>query len=143
MAPELLKRLLDEPFLAAAPPKSTGRELFNEAWLSSRLRGEEPRAVQATLLEFTARCAADACRGAGRVIVCGGGASNGALMRRLAALLAPAPVESSERHGIAATLVEALAFSWLAKQAIEGVPAGLPGVTGARAPRILGAIYPA
>ena len=141
--PGLLERLLDEPFLAAAPPKSTGRELFNEAWLSSRQRGEEPRAVQATLLEFTARCVADACKGAGRVIVCGGGASNGALMRRLAALLAPVPVESSERHGIPVALVEALAFAWLARQAIDGASAGLPGVTGARGPRVLGAVYPA
>lgn len=141
VAPQLLQRLLQEPFIAALPPKSTGRELFNESWLSTRLRGEEPRAVQATLLEFTARCVADACLGAGRVIVCGGGASNGALMRRLAALLAPAPVEASDRHGIPATLVEALAFAWLAKQAIDGVPAGLPGVTGARGPRVLGAIY--
>jgi len=142
VAPQLLQRLLQEPFISALPPKSTGRELFNESWLSTRLRGEEPRAVQATLLEFTARCVADACRGAGRVIVCGGGASNGALMRRLAALLAPAPLESSDYHGIPATLVEALAFAWLAKQAIAGVPAGLPGVTGARGPRVMGAIYP-
>ena len=139
----LLQRLLDEPFLAAAPPKSTGRELFNEAWLSSRLRGEEPRAVQATLLEFSARCVADACKDASRVIVCGGGASNGALMRRLGALLAPVPVESSERHGIPVSLVEALAFAWLARQAIEGIPAGRPEVTGARGARVLGAIYPA
>ena len=141
VAPQLLQRLLEEPFIAAPPPKSTGRELFNESWLSARLRGEEPRAVQATLLEFTARCIADACRGAARAIVCGGGASNGALLRRLAALLAPVPVEASDRHGIPATLVEALAFAWLAKQAIEGVPAGLPGVTGARGPRILGALH--
>ena len=141
VAPQLLQRLLQEPFIAAPPPKSTGRVLFNESWLSARLRGEEPRAVQATLLEFTARCIADACRGAARVIVCGGGASNGALLRRLAAMLAPVPVEASDRHGIPATLVEALAFAWLAKQAIEGVPAGLPGVTGARGPRILGALH--
>jgi len=141
--PGLLARLLDEPFLAKAPPKSTGRELFNDAWLASRLHGEEPRAVQATLLEFSARCVADACKGTGRMIVCGGGASNGALMRRLAALLAPVPVESSERHGIPVSQVEALAFAWLAQQAIEGIPAGRPEVTGARGPRVLGAIYPA
>ena len=141
VVPQLLQRLLQEPFIAAPPPKSTGRELFNESWLTARLRGEEPRAVQATLLEFTARCIADACRGAARLIVCGGGASNGALLRRLAALLAPVPVEASDRHGIPATLVEALAFAWLAKQVIEGVPAGLPGVTGARGPRVLGALH--
>jgi len=137
----LLQRLLDEPFFSARAPKSTGRELFNHAWLDARLRGEEPRAVQATLLELTARSATDACMGTARVIVCGGGASNGALMRRLATLLAPVPVEPSDRHGIAATLVEALAFAWLAKQTLDGAAVDLGGATGARGPRILGAIY--
>ncbi|HEV7476213.1 MAG TPA: anhydro-N-acetylmuramic acid kinase [Burkholderiales bacterium] len=140
--PALLARLRDEPFLDAPPPKSTGRDLFNEAWLSRRLRGEEPRAVQATLLEFTARCVADACQGAARVIVCGGGTSNGALMRRLAALLAPAPVESSAAHGLDPSLVEAAAFAWLAERTLSSAPGNLAEVTGARGPRVLGAIYP-
>ena len=142
VVPALLGRLRDEPFLDAPPPKSTGRDLFNEAWLNARLRGEEPRAVQATLLEFTARCVADACRGAARVIVCGGGTENGALMRRLAALLAPAPVESSAAHGLDPSLVEAAAFAWLAERTMSGAPGNLAEVTGARGPRVLGAIYP-
>src|SRR4029453_4851726 len=94
VVPALLARLRDEPFLARPPPKRPGRALFNEAWLASRLRGEAPRDVQATLLEFTAVCIADACKGAARVVVCGGGSGNGALMRRLAELLRPAAVES-------------------------------------------------
>jgi anhydro-N-acetylmuramic acid kinase len=139
--PALLGRLRDEPFLDAPPPKSTGRDLFNEAWLAARLRGEEPRAVQATLLEFTARCVADACKGAARVIVCGGGTANGALMRRLAALLLPAPVESSAEHGLDPSLVEAAAFAWLAERTVSGAPGNLAEVTGARGPRVLGAVY--
>ena len=127
MVPALLGRLRDEPFLDAPPPKSTGRDLFNEAWLSARLRGEEPRAVQATLLEFTARCVADACKGAARVIVCGGGTGNGALMRRLAALLDPVPVESSAAHGLDPSLVEAAAFAWLAERTLSGAPGNLRG----------------
>ena len=130
-----------EPFFRAPAPKSTGRDLFNQAWLDARLRGEEPRAVQATLLELTACSAAEASKGAARVIVCGGGAFNGALMRRLAALLAPAPVESSDRHGIAPGQVEALAFAWLAQQALDAAAVSLGAVTGARGARILGAIY--
>ncbi len=146
--PALLERLLQEPYFAAAPPKSTGRDLFNEAWLLGMLRGgEEPQAVQATLLEFTARGVADAlarhCRGARRAIVCGGGAKNGALMRRLEQLAAPATLETSDRHGIDPQLVEAAAFAWLAKRALEGLPGNLPTVTGARGARVLGAIYPA
>ena len=145
--PELLARLLEEPFFGQAPPKSTGRDLFNEAWLRARLPGgAHPQAVQATLLELTARTVADAlarhCSGARRLIACGGGVRNLALMARLRALLAPLPVESSERHGIDPSLVEAAAFAWLARQALEKKPASLPSVTGARGARVLGALYP-
>lgn len=138
----LLGRLREEPFFAAPPPKSTGRDLFNEAWLAARLRNEEPRSVQATLLELSARCVADACRGAARVIVCGGGTQNVALMRRIAALMEGVPVESSAAHGLDPSLVEAAAFAWLAERTLSGAPGNLAEVTGARGPRVLGAIYP-
>jgi anhydro-N-acetylmuramic acid kinase len=147
--PALLERLLRAPYFSAPPPKSTGRDLFNAAWLQGMLAGgEDPRSVQATLLELTARSVADAlarhCRGgAQRVIVCGGGAKNGALMRRLASLVAPAALEPSDRHGIDPQLVEAAAFAWLAQRALEEAPGNLPAVTGARGPRVLGAVYPA
>ena len=145
--PELLERMLQDPYFAAAPPKSTGRDLFNESWLHKRLQGgEEPQAVQATLLELTARSLANAiarhCAGARRLIVCGGGAKNDALMRRLAAIAAPAALETSDRHGIDPQLVEAAAFAWLAKRALDGQTGNLPSVTGARTARVLGAIYP-
>ena len=144
----LLARLLAEPYFAAPPPKSTGRDLFNAGWLQDKLGGgEDPQAVQATLLELTARSVADAlarhCSGARRVIVCGGGAKNGALLRRLGELLAPATLETSDRHGIDPRWVEAACFAWLAKRALEGKPGNLPSVTGAREARVLGAIYPA
>jgi anhydro-N-acetylmuramic acid kinase len=143
----LLARLLDEPFFAAAPPKSTGRELFNEGWLAARLQSaQDPRAIQATLLELTARSVTDACRRFAapldRMLVCGGGTRNTALLGRLQELLAPVPVEPTGRHGFDPLLVEAAAFAWLAKQALAGVSAGLPSVTGARGARVLGAIYP-
>ena len=145
--PELLDRMLQDPYFAAAPPKSTGRDLFNETWLQRCLKGDEnAQAVQATLLELTVRSLAKAiarhCPGARRLIVCGGGAKNEALMRRLAELAAPAALETSERHGIDPQLVEAAAFAWLAKQAVNGEPGNLASVTGARAARVLGAIYP-
>jgi len=102
-------------------------------------------AVIPALLELTSRSVADAaskhCAGAQRIIVCGGGAKNTALMRRLAELLAPAALEASDRHGIDAQLVEATAFAWLAQRALEGLPGNLPSVTGARGPRVLGAVY--
>lgn len=146
--PDLLERMLREPYFALPPPKSTGRDLFNARWLQGMLRGgEKAQAVQATLLELAARGVADAvsthCRGAQRVIVCGGGAKNRAMVRRLAELLAPAALETSDRHGIDPQLVEATAFAWLAMRTLEGLPGNLPAVTGARGPRVLGAIYPA
>jgi anhydro-N-acetylmuramic acid kinase len=146
VAAALLERLLAEPFFALAPPKSTGRDLFNQAWLDARgVASHDPRSVQATLLELTARTIADACRrhfaGMQRLIVCGGGAKNRALMDRLGALLGPVAAETSAAHGIDPSLVEAAALAWLAKQALDGAPASLPSVTGARGPRILGAIY--
>ena len=147
VAPSLLERMLRETYLASPPPKSTGRDLFNAGWLQGMLRGgEAAQVVQATLLEFTARSVADAvskhCRGAQRIIVCGGGAKNKALMRRLAELCAPAALEPSDRHGIDPQLVEATAFAWLAQRALQGLPGNLASVTGARGPRVLGAVYP-
>lgn len=145
---DVLTRMLEDPYFSAPPPKSTGRDAFGAAWLRSRIpSGAATRDVQATLLELTARSVADALRlarfDAMRVIVCGGGARNGALMRRLEVLLAPAPVEPSDRYGLDAQQLEAVAFAWLALQAVNRRPANIPEVTGARGPRVLGAIYPA
>lgn len=143
----LLHSLLAEPFLAASPPKSTGRELFNAGWLARhKVSRTDPRAVQATLLEFSARCVAQAreryCPETARLIACGGGARNAALMARLRALNAPTRVESSDDFGLPAEMVEAAAFAWFARQALEGIPANLPEVTGSRGARVLGAVYP-
>lgn len=144
----LLKRLLDEPYLAAPPPKSTGRELFHEDWLAARLQdGLRPADVQATLLEFTARSIVHAItRHAGgphQIYLCGGGARNLALVDRIAQLALPASVQSTDALGVPSGLVEALAFSWLAAKCVRGEPLDLGPVTGAAHPCILGALYPA
>ncbi len=146
----LLKQLMSEPFIDKAPPKSTGRDLFNPAWLKQRLLGFEevtPADVQATLTEFTAlACAENAKRCAGdfkKLIVCGGGALNGHLMRRLQVALPNMTVVSSEAFGLPPLQVEAAAFAWLARKAILRETASFKSVTGAQGSRILGAIYPA
>ena len=143
----LLARLLDEPWFALPPPKSTGRDQFHLGWVESKLSGSEtPADVQATLLALTARTVADALRAtlpsAARVIACGGGVHNPALMRSLAEALPGAVVESTAAHGIDPDAVEALGFAWLARQTVLGRPGNLPSVTGAAGPRVLGAIYP-
>ncbi len=147
---DLLQRLLQEPYFALPAPKSSGRDLFNPAWLHARLAGFEalPAAdVQATLTELTARvCAADVLRhaaGSHRLIVCGGGALNLQLMRRLQAYLPALEVTSSEQQGLPPLQVEAAAFAWLARKTLQGETGSLESVTGARGARVLGAIYPA
>jgi anhydro-N-acetylmuramic acid kinase len=148
--PKLLDVLLEDPFFSAAPPKSTHRDKFNLQWLEERLRGanvdEEAEDVQATLVALTARTIADAIRGyapdAEEVLICGGGANNATLMRALQAELAPRTVRSTAEEGVAVEQVEALAFAWLAREALAGRPGNLPACTGAKGPRVLGAIYP-
>ncbi|QRP63788.1 anhydro-N-acetylmuramic acid kinase [Rhodanobacter sp. FDAARGOS 1247] len=145
----LLAQLLDDPYFALAPPKSTGREYFHLDWLATHLRlaALQPADVQATLLELTARSVAAAITqhapDAREVLACGGGVHNGALMRRLTELLAPRALLSTSRYGVDPDFLEATAFAWLARQRLLGLPGNLPSVTGARGPRVLGAIYSA
>lgn len=149
---------LAEPFFTQPPPKSTGRDLFNAEWLKHWLAphgltdgpladAELARDVQATLCELTARSAAQAVRehaaDAQEVVVCGGGALNGDLMRRLAEQLPGVRVARSDVHGLDVMQVEAAAFAWLAWTHLTRQAGNVPGVTGARGPRVLGALHPA
>ena len=150
MLPDLLASMLAEPYFALAPPKSTGRDLFNAPWFQAhlaRVPAARPQDVQATLAELTARaCADDARRHAPdlkRLVVCGGGALNGHLMRRLQALLPAVRVLSSADAGLPPLQVEAAAFAWLARKCLRGEPLDLQSTTGARGARVLGGIYPA
>ena len=145
--PQLLEKLLALPFFSLPPPKSTGREVFNLAWLESCLSGaEEPVDVQATLLQLTVAGIAGAVLThfpkAEEIYLCGGGARNTQLVARLRAALPGRKVELTDKFGIDADWLEAFAFAWLARQALLGAPASLPSVTGARGSRLLGAIYP-
>jgi anhydro-N-acetylmuramic acid kinase len=148
--PRLLAALLKEPYFARKPPKSTGRDLFDPQWLDRALdaakwngRHED---VQATLSALTARTLADAvrkhCVGAEEILLCGGGTRNADLVRRISEELPALAVSTTDTVGIASDHVEALAFAWLAREAIAGRPGNLPAVTGAAGPRVLGAIYP-
>lgn len=144
--PELLGRMLDEPYFALAPPKSSGRDLFNIAWLNGKLQGNEAAVdVQATLLELTSLTIAQAigkhCSGAREIYLCGGGSHNLALLNRLSGLLADCGIQTTGALGIDGDYLESIAFAWLAQQALYGKPANLPLVTGAKHPCILGAVY--
>ena len=144
---DLLRELLDDPYFDATPPKSTGREVFNLDWLDVRLEHHALSAVdvQATLLLLSTRSIANALKQSGspaqHVLACGGGVHNTALMASLAAELHPVSLASTSSVGVDPDFVEAALFAWLAWQRLEGKPGNLPGVTGARGLRVLGAVH--
>ena len=146
----LLARLLDTGYFREAPPKSTGRELFNADWLAERLtssdRGLPAEDIQATLCELTAvTIAKDVrhyCPDAQRLIVCGGGAKNTFLMRRLQHHFDNGTaVQTSNALGLESQWVEAAGFAWLARERLAGRPLHSMPITGARHPVLLGGIY--
>jgi anhydro-N-acetylmuramic acid kinase len=152
--PALLEALCSEPFLDLPPPKSTGRDLFGPEWLATRLApfaGARAADVQATLAAFTASSLADAIAahadGVEALYICGGGARNTHLMNQIKGALRAhrqtAVVESTDVLGAPPNHVEALAFAWLAYRFTQRRPGNLQSVTGAKGPRILGALYPA
>ena len=150
----LLTKMLSDPFFSRAPPKSTGRDNFHLAWLQEKLGKENylTEDVQATLLHFSVHTILEALAAHApqtqKLIVCGGGAKNLALINLLNSKAGdffqhPLEVTTSDTEGIDPQLVEGLAFAWLAWAHKEKRPANLPAVTGAKGPRILGACYPA
>jgi len=145
----LLASLLTEPYFEQPAPKSTGRDLFNSTWLTRKLENLasiSPMDVQSTLTELTASACAESVNryavGSKNLIVCGGGAFNGHLMRRLQVHLPLVQVTSSQGHGLPPLQVEACAFAWLARKTMLHEKLNLQKITGAKGARVLGAIYP-
>jgi anhydro-N-acetylmuramic acid kinase len=146
----LLAQMLSDAYFALPAPKSTGRDLFHSTWLDAQLQHRttppRPENVQATLAELTAAgCADDVLRHAPEareLLVCGGGAFNEHLMRRLGARLPAVRVQRTDARGLPAMQVEACAFAWLARAFCAGESGNLSAVTGAAGPRVLGALYP-
>lgn len=146
----LLAQLLAHPYFALPHPKSTGRESFGITWLDEQLArypvSLAAADVQATLVALTARSVAGAVQRharQGRLLVCGGGAYNSALLQALQLALPDWQVETTAKAGISPLWVEACAFAWLARQTCHGLAGNLPEVTGASGLRVLGGYYPA
>jgi anhydro-N-acetylmuramic acid kinase len=143
----LLDQFMAHPFIGQAAPKSTGREMFNLAWLETQLSDYSLKAkdIQATLVSFTAQSLAGAINGLNEsvdeVYICGGGVFNDQLMAQLQIALGPITLNSTEKLGLDPTWVEACAFGWLARQHMNNQPGNLPSVTGASREAVLGALY--
>lgn len=132
----LLTDCLQEPYFTQLPPKSTGKEQFNRAWLHGKLqhhRTVSPVDVQATLTELTAltivKALALVAFQPDQIIVCGGGARNRYLMQRIHAL-STAPTEPTAAFGIDPQWVEASLIAWLTAQHMQQRRVNLQAITG-------------
>jgi anhydro-N-acetylmuramic acid kinase len=142
----LLKKFLEDDYFKLQPPKSTGREYFNLAWLEKYLSflklNLSPEDIQTTLCELTAITIANAITSTqSEIFICGGGIKNLFLLERLRKQLIPHELHSTEKLGAPPEWIEAMAFAWLARQTLSGKAGNLSEVTGAKRNRILGAIY--
>jgi anhydro-N-acetylmuramic acid kinase len=143
-----IRNMASHPYFQKRPPKSTGRELFNPAFLPRELAQDRSENLVATLTYFTAHTLRESFARfvpvrPEEIIVSGGGARNGTLMHHLRLLFYPTPVQSIEDRGIPAQAKEPIAFAFFALQAIENKINHCPEATGASSPRILGKILPA
>lgn len=144
----LLKRLLADDYYDRPPPKSTGKEHFNLTYLMRALDDAggqvAPDDVIATVTELTAVTVAGACRrhGVENVVAAGGGLRNPTLMRRLDARLGGLPIRPIDELGIPSDAKEAYAFALMGFLTVHGLPATVASCTGARHPRVLGAVIP-
>jgi anhydro-N-acetylmuramic acid kinase len=144
---ELFDRLLAEPYYGRSAPKSTGKELFNLAYLARALEDlpEIPADdLVATVTALTARTVADAVRryGGTEVIASGGGIRNPVLMHQLASELGPVPLRGTDELGLPSAAKEAYAFAVLGFLTVNGVGGTVPSCTGARHASVLGSITP-
>ena len=144
----LLTLLLDDFFLAQAPPKTTGKERyhhgFTEAALDELGRDLAADDLVATLTAHAAEVAAAECRrhGVAEVIASGGGTENPVFMQALAQRIAPARLRTIDDLGVPSAAKEAYAFAVLGFLTWHGLPSNVPSCTGARRPAVLGNISP-
>jgi len=142
---KLLDSLLADNYFHLDGPKSTGREKFNKKYLHKNLADFQhlkDKDIQRTLLELTAKTIVKdvLANKIKKLIVCGGGNKNLALMKRLRKL-SKIEVVKSDDFGIDSEFLEAMAFAWLAYKRVNNEKVDLSSVTGANKNSILGGIY--
>ncbi len=148
--PDVLQWLLKHPYLRQRPPKSTGRELYDETFLDEVIRRSR-RAAHADIVHtvalYTPLSIADAHqRFTGKrmrvdeLIVSGGGAKNTFFMEALNGLFGDARVTTADEAGMNGDAKEAICFAILANETVHGHPANIRRVTGASRPVVLGVV---
>jgi anhydro-N-acetylmuramic acid kinase len=147
---DLLDLLIRDDYFLKSPPKSTGLDYFNPAWLREKLGLWEgmdhcsKEDVLATLTALTARCISDQLNWLQPSIVsayvCGGG-SNNSLLLELIQLNCNAQIHDTRMLGIDPQWVEAAAFAWMGLRTLHGLTSTLPSVTGASKPTVAGIIH--
>jgi anhydro-N-acetylmuramic acid kinase len=153
--PEVVADLLGNPYFSAPPPKSTGRELFNRAYIARVIErchaareGATTGDIVATAVELTAASIGDAYHRFVRepvrdVVLSGGGAPTPALVDAIVRAVAPVPVRRFSELFFDGDAKEAVAFALLGWLYLARRSGNLPGATGARGPRVLGMLSPA
>lgn len=146
----LVEKWLTIEYFNKCPPKSTGRELFNLAKFEQQtpeMKGLKKEDVLASLIELTAISISQGIEQwgykEGALFLCGGGARNIYLVERIQHHLLNIQIGLTDHLGIPADMVEACAFAWLAYRTMNNLEGNLTNATGAKGPRVLGAIHPA
>jgi anhydro-N-acetylmuramic acid kinase len=145
----LLELFMQDAYFSLNPPKSTGKDEFNQLWLTKKLdaigASISNADVQRTLLELSAQSICNAMKQYGsdtrEILLCGGGIHNPLLVHRIETLIPDMEIVSTEKYGIHPDAVEAVAFAWLAKCRLDNSPGNIPSVTGAEKSVVLGAVY--
>ncbi|MGF1588323.1 MAG: anhydro-N-acetylmuramic acid kinase [Pleurocapsa sp.] len=148
---QLVQQWLQQDFFQQSPPKSTGRELFDQKYLNQRWQemervGLNPSDRLATLTELTVASIIHSYQQflpqmPDEVLLCGGGSKNTYLRQRLQAELTSAHISTTNEVGINGDFKEAIAFAVLAYWRTKSIPGNLPQVTGATQPMLLGDIH--
>jgi anhydro-N-acetylmuramic acid kinase len=148
----VLDVLISDPYFATPPPKSTGHERFGARFFARAREavdaaGGEVEDLFATLQELTVQSVVQAAQRffpgpVDRWLIYGGGVRNSGLRQRFESALAPAPVDTTDEHGIPHGALEAMTFALLGWCSLRGLPGNLPAATGAERLVVLGSLTP-
>lgn len=143
----LVQSLMKDPLLKKMPPNSFDRNDFSLVWLDAYLEqyNARPEDIQASLNELTARCIQQAIQSLEdkpeTLYLCGGGARNTELKRRIQNHLPEISLTDTSALGVDADYVEAMLFAWLASKTLHREKVDLRAISGSKKPVLLGAVY--